>query len=137
MLAIADIPLNSTVSFDLHPAAILGASYKRAKILAIVDADSTPYFGLDAAAMHANVYPTLPGGVPNDHRAYMYLKLKLASGQITCVGIPWIVDASMVVETTRKIQITVDNVTPEQQNLIVQALSANGFGAVSIKYIDA
>ena len=136
MLAISALPLNSTVSFDLHPAAILGPSIKGAKVLAYLDAASTYYFNIDPVAQHVNVFPFLPPGTPNQFDAYPYIKLKLASGAITCIGLPWIVDASLAVATTRQMQITIDNVTPAGQNLILAALSANGYGAVKVDYFD-
>lgn len=135
MLTIEQLPLNSTVTFDLHPSQLLGTSYKNAKVLAWLDADTVAYMGVDPIAMHANVYPTLPVETPNKYDGYPWLKLKLASGEITAIGVPWIKDGSLVVATTRKMQFTIDNVSPADQNVILQALSANGFTAVDVLYL--
>lgn len=136
MLTQAQIPLNATVSFDLHPSAVLGTGYKGAKVLAILDADSCRYFNVDPVAMHANVYPMLPPGTPNKYDGYPWVKLKLASGQITCIGLPWIIDATFSVDTTSSLRFTVQNVSPEQRNIIMEALSANGFTAVNVEVLD-
>lgn len=135
MLPITQLVLNSTVSFDLHPSQLLGTGYKRAKLLAILDA-ATAGNWIDPIAAHANVYPTLPVGTPNKYDAYPYLKLRLASGEITAIGLPWIKDETFVVATTRSIRLTVDDVSPEDQENIIKALSANGFAAVDVEVID-
>ena len=135
MLTIDQLPLNATVSFDLHPSQLLGTGYKNAKVLAWLDAESAAYMGVDPIAMHANVYPTLPVGTPNKYDGYPWVKLKLASGEITAIGLPWIKDETLVVATTRKMQFTLDNVSPADQNVVLQALAANGFTAVDVTYL--
>ncbi len=134
MLNVNDITLSSTVSFDLYPAAILGSSYQYAKVLAIIDAD-TARFWVDPIAMHANVYPTLPGSTPNSPSEYYWLKLKLADGTITAIGIPWIKEETYVQHTTSTIRLTIENVEPDQRNQIVEALAANGFTAVNVQVL--
>lgn len=135
MLTITQLPLNATVSFDLYPSQVLGTGYKRAKILAILDAETAARW-IDPIAMHANVYPTLPPGVPNRFDGYNYLKLKLASGEVTAIGIPWIKDETFVVASTSSMQLTIDSVSPADQQLILNALSANGFTAVNVVLLD-
>lgn len=134
MLSITDLPLNATVSFDLYPAALLGTSLKNAKVLAILDADTARFF-IDPPVMHANVFATLPPGTPNRFDGYPYVKLKLPNGTVTAIGLPWIKDETLVVATTTRVLITVDNVTPAGQNTILAALSANGFSAAKIEVI--
>lgn len=135
MLTISQLVLNSTVSFDLHPSQLLGTGYKRAKLLAIMDAATAAHW-IDPVAQHANVFPTLPVGTPNRYDAYPYLKLKLASGDITAIGLPWIKDETFVVATTRSIRITIDDVSPTDQENIMLSLSANGFTAADVEIID-
>ncbi len=135
MLTPNDFPLNAMVSFDLHPAAVMGTGYKGAKVLAILDA-ATAFHFIDPVAQHANVYPFLPEGTPNRYDAYPYLKLKLADGSTTAIGIPWVKDETLEIATTRRMRLTIDAVTPEAQNLIIKALSANGFSAVDVELLD-
>lgn len=136
MIPTSQIVLNSVVSFDLYPAALLGTGFKNAKVLAIVDADTTRYFGVDPVAQHVNVYPTLPSGTPNKYDGYPWIKLKLASGETTCIGLPWIIDGSYQVISQSSLRFTITDVAPEDQETILQALSANGFTAVNVEVIS-
>jgi hypothetical protein len=136
MLALSQIPFNGTVSFDLYPSALLGTGYKNAKVLAIVDAESCKYFGVDPQAAHVAVYPTLPAGTPNSPRQYPWLKLQLQSGNITAVGLPWIVDSSFEVVASTSMRFTVPNVAPGHQQRILDALSAIGYTAVDVETLS-
>lgn len=136
MLNTSTIPLNAIVSFELYASSVLGSGYQGAKILAILDADSA-FAYIDPPAMHANVYSSLPAGTPDAYDGYNYLKLKLASGQVTAIGIPWIKDETFAVSSTRKMQITIDNVSPADQNKVLLALSGAGFGVNKVVYTDS
>lgn len=135
MLTPSQLPIGSIVNFDLYPTQVLGTSIKRAKVLAHLDAD-TAAFWIDPIALHANVYPTLPEGVPNSYKGYLYVKLQLASGEITAIGFPWIREETVAIVSTQTIQLTIANVSAEDQNAILEALSANGFSAVDVAIID-
>ncbi len=133
MLDQSIVKLGSTVSFDLWPVQVLGTSIKNAKVLGLFDASTAMQLGYDAPAQHVAVYPTLPSETPNDYSKYNYLYLKLASGQKTFIGIPWVKEATWVEEMVRTIAIFVENVTPSQENLAVQALSANGLRVAKVE----
>lgn len=135
MLTPQDFTIGEVISFNFYPAAILGTGYQNAKVLAILDMGTVVVLGFDPAALHANVYATLPAGVPNDPSQYQYLKLLLANGQTTVVGIPWIIDSSLTVASVSSIQFTVTNVSPSDQNTIIQALAAAGFKAVNMQVV--
>lgn len=136
MLTIEELPLNAIVSFDLYPSQFLGVGYRGAKVLAWLDADSAPFFGVDPVALHANVYPTLPGSTPNAYDGYPWVKLKLASGAITVIGVPFIKDDTLNIASTRKMRFTVEDVAPEIQEQVLLALSSIGLSAVNVEYID-
>lgn len=122
----------NVVSFDVHPT-ILGTQFKKVKIMSRLDADTTRFFNFDPISMHANVYPTLPAGtVPDDAYKYYYLKLQLPNGTITIVGIPWIKADTIRLETSSKITIEVEDVTPDDLPIIVEALAANGYQAAKV-----
>ena len=135
MLNYQDIKLGSTVSFEFHPAALLGTGLKNAKVLGILDADSARQVGIDPVAMHANVFPQLPAGTPNKYDGYYYLKVKTASGQVTAYGIPWIKDETFVEVEISSMRLTLENVAPADQSKVLEALAANGFTAVGVEYL--
>lgn len=126
MISTSSIVLNSYVNFSCYAPAILGNGYQNAEVLAILDYATANIF-IDAAVLHAGVYPSIQAnGVPNDYTKYPYLKIRTASGQVTVVGLPWIVDASYVVETAVQITLTINSVSPADQNNIKLALAAIG-----------
>lgn len=129
----SQIKIDSTVSFDLYPAATLMASVKNARVLSVVNARTAMQLGYDAPAYHAVVYPSLPPGTPNAYDKYQYVGLKLPSGQETFIGVPWIKASTYVEESLRDITLRIQGVTPEQQTRIIQALSAIGHPVASIE----
>ena len=106
MLTQADINVFSTVSFETYCPQILGTVYKGAKILSLPDADSVRLAGVDIAAKYANIYPFLPEGSPKAYDRCLYLKLKLVSGSIDYVALPWIKP-----ETYKEVQTTNINIS--------------------------
>lgn len=137
MLEQSQIQLESTVSFDLYPAHMLGTSIKNAKVLGIFNARIAMQLGHDAPAMHAIVFPTLPPGTPNGYDKYMYLYLKLASGGQTFIGLPWIKESTYVVEMVRTVTLFIENISPDQQSLAIQALSGIGLTVSKVEIIDS
>lgn len=123
--------IGKLLSFSVYPSAILGTVYTRVKVLAILDAE-TAFQYIDPASLHANVYPTLPQGVPDQYDGYLYAKLRLQNGAVTCIGLPWI-DASTVVEVADlQYLVTVSNVNAGDFERIRTALVANGFPSITI-----
>lgn len=131
MINTADIVFQSIVNFNQYAPAIIGNGYDGAKVLAILDADSANQY-INTATVHASIYPLLPAGTPDDPTAYPYLKLKLASGSVTAVGLPWIVDSSWVVQDRAKLTIVMDSVDPDDRNRITAALVALGFNDFTV-----
>lgn len=127
--------ISKVVSFEVYPSAILGTTFDRVKILAFLDAASAQQF-IDPATMHANVYPTLPVGVPNRFDSYTYVKLQLENGTITCLGLPWIIQSTVVYETNVTYQITVSQAHGDDYEKIRQALIANGYNHITIEKIE-
>ncbi len=133
MLDQSQIKLDSTVSFDLYPAHQLQAKVTNAKVLGIFNAAVAQQLGYDAPAMHVSVYPTLPPGTPNKFDQYLYVYVKLANGEKTFYGLPWIKDSTFKEEMIRTVAFYVDNISPDQENLAVRALSALGLTVAKVE----
>lgn len=116
------------ISFDVYPSAIIGQSYNGMQVMAFLDPETAAAFE-DIASLHAQVYPTLPGGTPNDAYQYNYIRLKNASGQTVIVGEPWIVDATIEIDGTETWAFKVSNITPSQKTDIVNILASRGYAA--------
>lgn len=134
MASINALKLGDTVSFDVYPSAILGTSFKRVKVLAILDMDSARQW-IDPVAMHINVYPTLPEGTPNRPSDYYYVKIRLPNGQVTCLGLPWIREETITVHDQTTMRVTIENIGPEDVERVIKALSANGYNAVDVQLV--
>jgi hypothetical protein len=137
MLTQAQIVLESTVSFDLYPTAILGTAIKNAKVLSIVNAQTAMDLGHDAPALHAMVYPSLPPGTPNSYDKYLYVYLKLTSGAKIFIGIPWIKESTYAEEMIRTVAFYIENINPGQQTQAIQALSAIGLTVAKTEIVNS
>lgn len=132
-MAIQDqLTFNNVISFDVYPASIVGSQFKDVKILALLDADTARNW-IDPEAMHANVYPTLPDGVPDDATQYQYVKFQYPNGKIGVLGVPWIKADTVTVSSRGTLTITVSDAGPKDREAIVKALAANGYRTASVK----
>lgn len=134
MLTSNQINIGSIVSFDLYPAQIFGTSIKRVKVLGVVSASIAMTAGFDVPAYHTMVMPTLPPGSPSQYNGYSYLcyeKLDSssvsASERVGYIGLPWIREETFQVHLNATLRFTFENITPEAQNLIAQAVAGVGF----------
>lgn len=128
--------VGDTISFSVHPSAILGNSFTRVKVLAVLDADTAKLMGIDPVALHAAIYPTLLDVDKTTYKKYndyLYIKIQLANGTITALGLPWIIMTNdMVVNsTTGRFTIALDN--PSQIDDILALLNANGFHNIQVE----
>lgn len=128
-----DFKIGLNYSFEVYPAAILGNDFKNVKLMAILDNDSANQI-IQTKPMHVNVYPYLPSGTPNNPASYNYLKVLTASGQVTCIGIPWIKESSIAVIEYKKMLIELDLVTLEDGPKAAAALIKNGFANPKITF---
>lgn len=126
------LKFKTVVSFELYPASILGASIKEAEVLAILDKQTANQFG-DMDTLHRNVYPTLPSTTVDDPDLYQYVKLRLSNGTTKVIGLPWIIEDSIVVSAVGRLELVFDNVTPEDRDIILRGIAANGYTVSSAK----
>lgn len=132
--AVEDI--GKIVSFSVYPAAILGTGFDLVKLEGIVPA-SAAFQYIDAASMHANVYPTLPPGTPNRFDAYLYALIRLANGTMTCVGLPWIDNGTIAIASSTTFVVNITDVTPDDLQQLREALLYNGFNKFTIEVVNS
>jgi len=116
-------------NFDVYPAALLGTSYLGVTVLSIMD-PTTAAKEIDIQALHAQVYPTLPPGTPNDPTGYDYVKIQTITGQVTILGMAWINESTVVVVQSNTIVIRVNDVAAIDLSRIMNALVQNGYNNV-------
>lgn len=118
--------LGATYTFITHAPAVLGV-FRNVKVEAILDWRTAQQYG-DPAAMHANVYGTLPENTaPNDFRRYYYLLILTTNGTRTILGLPWIDGDSVEVNEHQRAVLTLENIGVDDLPRIRNMVSANGF----------
>lgn len=128
--------IDDGISFNVYPAALLGNSFTRVKVLAVVDADTAKLLGIDPVALHAAIYPTLPlenKVIYKKYNDYKYIKVKLPNGTTTALGLPWINMSTVQVITTATARFTVTLDNPTQVDAVVALLNANGYNNVVVE----
>lgn len=124
----SDLPTGTVVSFDTFAPAILGTEFKDCTVMCHLDAETVRLLGFDPAARHANIYPSLPTGqVPNDHTAYLYVKLRTINGATEYVGLPWIRKETVRARQVRTATLVFEDVGPEDVQEIIEQVSAAGY----------
>ena len=126
--------LKGVYSFNVYPVAILGTAFKNVTVMGIIDQETANAAGFDTVAEHAAVYATLPTGTPNDPSAYNYLKVRLPSGTTKILGLPWIIESSIQVVNLGTFTVKIANESANDQQAVIDALTANGFSVVDISF---
>lgn len=124
--------IGNSYNFDVYPSQLLGSQFKNFKLVAILDADTTRMLQFDPAAMHAKVYPTLPGGSIDDYLQYSYHKYLTPTGETFIVGAPWIKPGSIETVTSDYLLIKVLT-TPDQVSGVRSSLVSNGYQVDTIQ----
>jgi len=120
--------IRDTVNFSLYERTqnIIRTNFNGCKILGVVDADTVRQFGVDASALHANVYGTLPAGVPASPDDFSWLKVKLANGETTFVGLPYIIESTLVVVSGNTMAFYVENCNQDVIDAVTRAIATTG-----------
>ena len=128
----ADLIVHSYVTFSVYPTSVLGTGFRNMKVMMLMDEASARQF-VDTRAMHAKVFSSLPAGTPTVPDDFTFVKLlNPANGAISYIALEWINEATIVVETTRIMRLTIENVSAEDRPRIIAALSSNGFTATEL-----
>lgn len=123
--------IKGVYSFTLYPATVIRGDFTDVTIMAIMDYDSALQLG-DIPSIHTNVFPYLPAGTPNDPSQYDYVKIKLSSGVITVLGMPWINQTTITLVQSLTATVIIEGVSNNDGPRILNALVQNGFNNVSV-----
>lgn len=131
-MAVQDkLSFGSIVSLDVYPSQILGSNFTDVKVLGIFDR-TTANLMTDVDGLHANVYPFLPNGSPENAGDYQYVKLQHLNGSISIIGLPWIIEESISVSNKGKLTIVIDDITIDDREKIITAINAVGYRVNSV-----
>lgn len=123
--------IGDIVSFSTFAPGVLGTGWSRVTILSVLDADDVSRF-LDPRSIHQAVYPSLPGGTPNDPTRYSYLKVKTSNDTITAIGLPWIDPDTVTIHEETVVDFRVSGITPDKVTRLREALVMAGATDIEI-----
>ena len=123
--------LKGVYSFTLYPATVIRGDFTDVTIMATMDYETALTIA-DIPAVHANVYPYLPSGTPNDPSQYDYVKVKLSSGAITVLGMPWINQSTITLVQSLTATVIIEGVSNNDGPRIRDALVQNGYNNLTI-----
>jgi len=125
--------IGDTVTFSVYPAAILGTKFNNCVILSILDYATVKLLGIDPDAMHAKIVGYLPDSQKQGSWAtaegYSWLKIKLANGSITAIGVTWINADTIVINTSNTITLVLTGATQQDMTKLAVMMSSNGYDA--------
>lgn len=126
--------IGKVISFTTHSSPILGDNFKRCKVLGLLDADSAKY-STDVERLAISVYPSLPSSTPKDYRKYIYVKVQLTNGEVTCIANQWINQDSVVVHDDVSVQLTISKINAEDIDRIINILHAHNYKNITSKQL--
>lgn len=131
---IGDAKYGDLVTFTVYPAQIIGNDFQYVKVIGIVNAQVAESLGLNAYALHQQVYPILPrGSVPNNADEYDFLLIEMQNGTKMAIGKPWIDINTLQIHVQNKATLILTNISAEKLQIVREALSANDVQIVSLE----
>lgn len=119
-----EMKINNNYNFSVYANSILGASYKNALLVGVMNYESALKVS-NVEAIQKQVYKYLPKGTPQDHRKYTYYHFK-HRGVNVVLAEHWISSDSVEISTSQSYTITLDSVTDSQIKLIRDQLRLLG-----------
>lgn len=131
MPAINNAMIGKIIGFQVYPSAILTDDFTDVKLIGIATHEGVSSW-ISPARMHANVYPTLPDGVPNDYRAYEYAIIRKQDDTVTALGLPWIKEDTVTVSDSVEIVVTIRDKSITDIPRLRQILTSNNFNNIDV-----
>lgn len=123
--------IDNVYNFNTVAPAILGADFKRATVLAILNYTiASTYINIETN--HVNIFPYLPEGTVNDPKTYKYLLIKTETGENTVLALPWINLDTVVKVTGQTLTIKINDITGDDSTKIRDSLILMGFNSFTM-----
>lgn len=126
--------IDNVYNFNTLAPAILGAEFKNATVLAILNYTVAKTY-INIETNHVNIYPYLPVGTVNDPKTYQYILIKTQSGETTVLALPWINTDTVTQVTNQSIVVKVNNITNDDTVKIRDALILMGYSDFTISIV--
>jgi len=131
-MSIADYK-DSIVRFNTKAPGVLGAARDNVKVVAVLDYDTAALLE-DVRAKHARVRNYIPS-LPQAAGAYNYVRILYSNGEYEILGVPWIDENTIEVISSRKLVITIEDVSDSTETLARQALLQNGISNFTFEVV--
>lgn len=118
------LELRKVYNFNVYPSLLLGSDFTGATVLSILS-PSDALKEIDIFTKHAQYYPYLPTGTPNDPMGYDYVRVELPSGNRIILGLTWIDANSISLVSSQRVNVSLTGVTPTDVARIKTILAAN------------
>ena len=133
-ILITDISIGDDIQCSLY-SEVNGSTSIVGKVAGIIIPSALPVDST-APADHINIYPALPDSVKskydNDYRSYNYLAILAVDGHTSYIGLPWIVEASLIRSDLTYGTVTLANFRDVDAASIKALLQANGYVVVDV-----
>lgn len=126
--------VGKVVSFSLYAPSVLGEGYTNVKVVGAVSADIAKTYA-DIITQHTQVYPSLPPGTVDNFRAYEYLLIENANGNIVPIGFPW-VQGTPTESTSSLVTFSFMNLNAGQIRDLELIVRSNGYSDYSVNVQD-
>ena len=119
------LTVGSHYDFSVYANSTLGASYKNARLVSILDYQTALRFS-NIVLQHRHIYPYLPSGTPSDATRYTYYLFRTTSGQEVVLADVWIIDATIVQTTAMDQTLVLRNISSAQSAIVRDQLRLLG-----------
>lgn len=118
--------IGKVISFTPYASVVFDNTFKRCKVLGLLDADSAKHY-IDVARVAVAIYPALPKNTPTDYRKFIYIKIKLSNGDVTCLANEWIKQDTVVVHEDVTASFTVGSINASDVERIRSILASHNY----------
>lgn len=120
-----NIANRSRVTFEVYPSNVFGYKLTDVTFVAELDPQTALDLGEDIRALHASVFESLPPGTPDDPFQYDYVRVRTNEGKYLILGLPFIREGTLTVNSGRTLRMTFENINEAQIDRIFKSLAYN------------
>lgn len=121
-------------NFTTYAPAVFGGSFKRAKVIGIVDYETAKKYA-NVDLVQRQVFALLPPGTPDRISKYMFVLIELPGGIKNVLAYPWIIATTIIKVEATNLVISVTDVDDTDMAKIRDVLNTMGY-TFNIQTID-
>ncbi len=122
-MSYAYLKAGNNVNFNVKTT-VIKSKFDGVMVQGVVTADIAARLA-DVKSLHLQVKPYIQG-LPNSFNDYDYVVVTMPNGKEEVIGLPWIVQSSITISGKRSYQLILDEIEPEQVEVIRNTLTNRG-----------